>query len=228
MALQPEQNNSSATVGCNTATVGCNIATYDMRIAAEELLIQTLITLGHPELIRYVQIQWNKRYTSKMGSAFYLGSLLDENKELFSRVYRKHQKVGDGNYLVKIRFSSVLWPRATEEQRRHTVIHEVCHIVCYHEDLLTHRGVSSQHGKNWKELMRRVGCQPTRCHNVPNADLKRKSQKVVKAMCQCATWMITKRRAEKIISGRCDYLCKKCRGALVVLSNNDEIYRTSK
>ena len=56
-----------------------------------------------------ILVEWNNRFKSRMGDALYLRS-------------------GVG----RIRLSTFLWPRATHEQRRITVIHEVCHLICRH------------------------------------------------------------------------------------------------
>ena len=93
---------------------------------------------------------------------------------------------------ARIRLSTVLWPRASEEERRETVVHEMCHIVVGYK----HGYAASAHGFEWKEAMRNCGVEPRRLHSVdrtglirrrrlfilrdcPNEDIERK--------CRCTT-----------------------------------------
>jgi len=60
-----------------------------------------------PELAQVVVVEWNPRFTRRLGDAGY------------SHV----------TFRATIRLSIPLWPRATDQDRRETVIHEVCHII---------------------------------------------------------------------------------------------------
>jgi SprT protein len=61
------------------------------------------VVCGVPKLAGKINIEFNNRFTSRMGDA-------------------------NANYM-RIRLSSPLWKIATEVQRRETVIHEACHII---------------------------------------------------------------------------------------------------
>jgi predicted SprT family Zn-dependent metalloprotease len=191
-------------------------ATHEQRVAAAQLTISTLTDLGCEELVPYLQIEWSRDFTARMGDALYMGSLRDRNEALFAQVARRHRLVGDGNYLVRVRYSSILWPRASEEERQQTVIHEVCHIVNKHEAIRDHRGIPSAHGPEWRAVMRRAGVSPKRCHNVDNSDLKRRSRKTVPATCRCGEHPITERTAIRILGATHTYSCRKCKATLKV------------
>jgi predicted SprT family Zn-dependent metalloprotease len=50
------------------------------------------------------------------------------------------------------------------------VVHEVCHLLAFkfYEDC--------GHGKPWKQLMIRLGCEPRRCHTLDTSGLQRKDR----------------------------------------------------
>ena len=62
---------------------------------------------GVPELAQVILVEWSLRFTRRMGDATY----------------------SPINYGARIRLSIPLWPRASEEDRRETVIHEACHVI---------------------------------------------------------------------------------------------------
>ncbi|MBW2169897.1 MAG: SprT-like domain-containing protein, partial [Deltaproteobacteria bacterium] len=109
-----------------------------------------------------------------------------------------------------------LWSRATEEERRQTVIHEVCHLVAHHESILTGRSLSGAHGYEWKNVMRRAGVTPKRCHNVSNKGLS--SRRRIPAKCACKDHELTPLVAGRILDGA-KYTCRKCNAVIVVSSD---------
>lgn len=95
-------------------------------------------------------VKWNNRFTNRLGDA----------------------KVVYGNS-GRVRFSSTgLWLRATPEQRREVIYHEVAHIL----GVLTLKGKPG-HNREWREMMRRFGYAPKRCHSINREGLRRKRQK---------------------------------------------------
>lgn len=103
---------------------------------------------GVPELAQVVVVKWNPRFTYRLGDAIY------------NRTSMR----------ARVRLSIPLWPRISEEERRETVIHEVCHcIVTY-----THGFVPRPHGAAWKQAMRNCGVEPRRLHSIDRTGLSRR------------------------------------------------------
>lgn len=143
-----------------------------------------------------IQVEFNNRFTCRMGDASF-------------------QKTATGHRAI-IRLSGPLWPRATQEQRRNTVIHEACHII----DAYLNGGSGSPHGRNWKSLMRQCGISnPSACHNVDRTGLKRNTKNYL-ARCGCRTHTIGKIRAKRIMSGEANYRCLKCNEKIRLINEN--------
>ncbi len=68
-----------------------------------------------------------------------------------------------------IRLSPFIWERASEKERRETIIHEACHIVAFH----LHGTQIKPHGKEWKQAMANCEVEPVRCHNIPLIGINR-------------------------------------------------------
>ncbi len=144
-----------------------------------------LRTLGHDDL--NIRVEWNGRFTRRMGDA----------------QYKAASDTGT------IRLSVPLWPRATTEQQRNTIIHEVCHVVndrvAYKKSVETGRRMrASAHGYAWQTLMLRCGLTPRRCHDVDRTGLTAYTGK-----CKCGTHGIGHRVYRKIQNGA-QYRCRKC------------------
>ncbi len=145
--------------------------------------------LDRPEIAELrVYLEFNNRFTRRMGSAKWTGP-----------------KSG------RVRLSAPLWPRASETERRETVIHEACHVVQFH---IYPRGKG--HGAEWKHLMRLCGVKPERCHHVDRTGIAKK-QRRVEAACDCGTIKdISIRKAKQIeffaeMGSDAGYICGQCR-----------------
>lgn len=153
-----------------------------------DLVRETLFKLGAGGLSGLVKVEWNKRFTWKMGDAQYRPTM-------------------------RIRLSTSLWPLATEAERTETVIHEVCHIVDRHlasVDPSYQR--SSSHGFSWRALMSKCGAKGDRCHSVKRPpEMLRKRAVKVEMTCGCRTFRYKPSKA-----GR--YFCKTCKTMIVVKS----------
>jgi predicted SprT family Zn-dependent metalloprotease len=101
----------------------------------------------------------------------------------------------------RLRFSIPLWPRASEEERRETVIHECAHLV----DGLRH-GRPDGHGPHWKKIMVEAGFSPDRTHKVDRQGLTR----TVAAHCRCKDWSLGRQRAARLRNRTAEYRCPKC------------------
>lgn len=125
-------------------------------------------------------MEWNDRFTTKMGDACYY------------------------KYYGRIRLSVKLFRRASEQDQRETVIHEVCHIAKEH---LGYPG--DHHGYWWKTLNYKCGIYPKRTHNVDTTGLSRKQDRYsVKCGCQNPP-TITKNLLTRMRRGAA-YKCKAC------------------
>lgn len=170
--------------------------TSEMKEKARADIREAFIRLGYPELNDRVRVEWNPRFSSKMGDARYI-SMTN----------------------CRIRLSEPLWPRASEEQRRHTAIHEACHIVVAREyrSLELFKSRPKPHGKEWKEKMIECGEAPTRCHNVDTNGVKNSRKKFI-YHCDCPGEAKIHRvgpvKQRKIQTGKSYYICKKCKGIL--------------
>lgn len=179
--------------------------TPQMRQTAAAQALETLRALGREDLIALLWIDWKERFTSRMGDALY--ATKDQ------RVRRSSERFRIDGTICRCRFSIPLWLRATESERRQTVIHEVCHLVAAHEAHLAGRKVSSPHGREWKAVMRRAGVTPKRCHNVNNKGL---GKKTIPAKCSCGEHYVTPLVGGRIIVLQRVYTCGRCHGQLLV------------
>jgi SprT protein len=102
-----------------------------------------------PELAQVIVVEWNARFTRRMGDALYSPS----------------------TFRARIRLSIPLWERASEQDRRETVIHEACHLVVFYK-----HPNAAQHGPEWREAMRNCGVEPQRTHNVDRTGLVRRNR----------------------------------------------------
>lgn len=148
-----------------------------------DLLIDTCFMLDADDLIPRLSWEWNGRFTTRMGDATWPAAV--------------------------IRLSTPLWPRASVEERRETVIHELCHVLTGHKF-----GKMDGHGARWQSLMREAGYRrPGRCHLVSNDGLVPR----VEAACRCQIHKITSHKAGQIRSGKKVWVCRSCSNPLMVL-----------
>ena len=108
------------------------------------IIDETFDRCGYPALKNKVTVEWNNRFTTRMGDAI---------------VYESGHST--------IRLSKPLWDRASKEQRKQTVIHEACHVVADY-----HIGGNAKHGKHWRHFMRKMNHSPDVYHSVPTNSRK--------------------------------------------------------
>jgi len=111
---------------------------------------------GDPELDDSIMVEWSSRFTRRLGDAVYFRS----------------------TGLGRIRLSIPLWSRASEQERRETVIHEACHVI-----VDSKFGNAKQHGVEWKAAMRACDLHPTRTHQIDRTGLTRKKRLFVVLDC---------------------------------------------
>ena len=99
------------------------------------------------ELAQAIIVEWNSRFTRRLGDGVY----------------------SPITFRARIRLSLPLWPRASEKERRETVIHEACHCIVGYK-----HGIVAHHGLEWKQAMRNCGVEPLRNHTVDRTGLARR------------------------------------------------------
>jgi len=140
-----------------------------------------------PELAQVVFVEWNGRFTHRLGDATY------------NRI----------TYRARIRLSSVLWPRASEEVRMETVVHEACHVIVGFK----HGYVPRPHSSEWKAAMRNCGFEPHRLHTIDRTGLARRRRRFI--LCDCPNQGIEKKcriraREYNLVRNGTEFWCKVC------------------
>jgi SprT protein len=112
---------------------------------------------GVSELAQVIVVEWNPRFTRRLGDAGYRPT----------------------TYRARIRLSIPLWPRTSERDRRETVIHEACHIIIGYRFGF----VAAPHGSEWRLAMRNCGVKPLRLHSVDRTGLARRQRRFILLDC---------------------------------------------
>ena len=139
------------------------------------------------ELAQVIVVEWNQRFTRRMGDASY----------------------NPFTYRARIRLSIPLWPRASEQERRETVIHETCHCIVKYK----HGPFVSDHGEEWRQAMRACGVEPLRTHNVDRSGLVRRQRQFV--LLDCPNESVEKKcrmnaREYNLVQQGAEMWCKVC------------------
>ena len=89
--------------------------------------------------------------------------------------------------------------------------HELCHL--WHRQLV---GIADRpHGRFWQDLMRRMGAEPSRCHDFKVEEIRR-PQRQFQYQCQCSTHLLGARRHNRVLRGEATYQCRRCQSRLVL------------
>jgi len=139
---------------------------------------------GRSDIAGRIRLEWSNRLTSSMGNA---------------------SKKAINDYYV-IRLSIKLFARASDEERRQTVIHEACHVI---DGIVNNTRMS--HGSGWATCMRRADSNPERCHTVSNAGLVKRF--VYTCSDGCVEHAVSARMHNSIRRGK-NRVCCKCRARL--------------
>jgi SprT protein len=107
---------------------------------------------GVPGLAQVIVVEWSRRFTRRMGDAFYSPT----------------------TFRARIRLSLPLWGRASAKDRKETVIHETAHIIAFYKD-----GNAACHGSMWREAMLNCGVEPARTHSVDRTGLTRRQRRFI-------------------------------------------------
>ena len=110
-------------------------------------------------------------------------------------------KRGDKIEVLHIRLSEPLWLRATEDERRECVFHEVCHLVRFYQGDLR-----DNHHDEWRKMMQSCGYSGSPYHTVSTEDFDK-----YRVNCGCPDGVLVSRKVLLgLLSGRY-YVCRKCR-----------------
>jgi SprT protein len=138
---------------------------------------------GVPQLAQKIVVEWNSRFTRRLADGMWSAT----------------RKLG------RIRLSSPLWGRVSEEEQRTTVIHETCHVIVFRQ-----HGNAAPHGPEWRQAMRNCGLEPISTHNVDRTGLARKQRRFI--LCDCpreTKCRISARVVGQLRAGR-ELWCEKC------------------
>lgn len=171
------------------------------------VVIETLSRLGAEDLLDRLTIEWAP-LRSRLGDATYGGVSLASSWGHGSETHRSPSPK-----IVRVRFSTLLWPRLTETKRTETAIHEACHLVAEHAARRAGRRIKP-HGVEWQTLMLRCGVMPHATAKGIDTD-GLPSKRTIEASCACKAHKITPYIAGRIAAG-CPYVCNTCRGRLSV------------
>lgn len=123
-----------------------------------------------------------------------------------------------------ISYSRKLWLRATDEEKRTVVIHEVAHVVVDH---LHGRRAGTAHGRVWKLQMVRMGIpwgNVSPYHTIDRTGLKRSRVDTVgMSCCGGAEFRITMEKLRKSLNaaGETRMRCKRCDERPKLVSQDD-------
>ena len=140
---------------------------------------------GVPELTQVILVEWNPRFTCRLGDASY------------NRV----------TYRARIRLSTPLWPRASTEVRMETVVHEACHVIVSFK----HGFGLAAHDAEWKQAMQNCGFEPRRLHSIDRTGLARRKRRFI--LCDCPNEQkcrILVRQFNLLLRGGEEFWCKVC------------------
>lgn len=142
--------------------------------------------------------EWNESFIRRMGDAARMPPLKITVKPLER---------------FRVRFSTPLWPRASAEDRRETVIHEVCHVVDMWRSLSDPTWQrDGKHGASWRKLMRECGVEPKRCHSVDRTGLPgvRRAPRT-QVYCGCPNGLTLAPIQYGKLQRGAKYRCRKCK-----------------
>lgn len=127
-------------------------------------------------------------------------------------------RLADASYWKnEIRISVKLWfhKDCNNKTREETLVHEFCHLLVGAINKKTGKK-NTAHGKLWKDLMRGFGYEPNIYHNIGG-----ETRRPYRAICSCRTYNLSAIKYRRMRQGN-NYVCKKCKGRLVLDSAHNE------
>lgn len=105
-----------------------------------------------------------------------------------------------------IRLNDVLLRENGDAFVARTVPHEVAHLLAHQ---IYGHGIRP-HGPEWKNVMRRLGLVPSRCHSYDTTNAVTRRVEKFSMFCACQEHKVTRRVVAKVEMGA-RYTCRKCR-----------------
>jgi predicted SprT family Zn-dependent metalloprotease len=119
------------------------------------------------------------------------------------------KKLGDANPNTRvIRLSSPLWERATEDQKKEVIVHEVCHLIAQYKAWMQKTYILDLHGAEWRAAMKNVGYNdPSQYHTINREGIARKYASYY-VQCSCAKRRVNSNMYVVILEQQ--WHCDKC------------------
>jgi len=112
----------------------------------------------------------------------------------------------------EIRYNPYIFAKYFDDNVRHTVPHEVAHLLV--AELYGLRGLRP-HGVEWRAVMQRLGAEPTVTCRYDLQGIPQRRQRRFSYACACKLHSITAVRHNRVQGGAGKYLCRQCRQPLV-------------
>ncbi|WP_457668721.1 SprT family zinc-dependent metalloprotease [Thiolapillus sp.] len=90
---------------------------------------------------------------------------------------------------------------------KRTPPHEVAHYIM---DCLHPRKDIKPHGREWRDLMRAYGLEPTRCHDYDLDKVPQRRQRRFTYTCACREHELSATRHNRVQYGKMEYRCTRC------------------
>jgi len=116
-----------------------------------------------------------------------------------------------------LRINGELLQANTDDMVNQIMGHEWAHAIQFVKYFATRRHGSiyrQPHGEGWKQIMRRLGLKPIRCHNYQTTSARRQRSVMYECVDCEKVYQFTTRRHNKVLQGH-SYLCGECRGKLI-------------
>ena len=143
---------------------------------------------GHPELADRIKIEWNNRFTRRLGDA---------------RYWRDKDR-------GRIRLSVKLWPTMNEEDQTDLVLHETAHVIDIY--LNGYNMEQGGHGYQWRKIAKQIGARRERYASASTANFAKYRRRTTRYSIPCGCdrpVAITKHRLTKMKKGYM-YSCRRC------------------
>jgi SprT protein len=113
---------------------------------------------------------------------------------------------GRANYVHnKIKLSPTLLRENVEHFIGNTVVHEIAHLFTN-----AMYPMATAHGWEWKNVMRRLGCEPSRCHSYDVSNTAKRKVARFTYRCSCSQHIISSILHNKIQRGQ-NRICNRCK-----------------
>lgn len=117
-----------------------------------------------------------------------------------------------------IRYNPYIFAKHFADGLSQTVPHEVAHYIT---DLLYGLRRVRPHGREWREVMRRLDAEPCATGRYDLDGVPLRTQRRFVYRCGCGEHRLSTRRHRAVCRGEARYLCRNCRGELRFVGGAD-------